>query len=318
MVTLLSELSVLVNFPQSPKGVCMLVRGCSFMKVEAFCMIGLLFEESVLVNFPQARKGVCIVFRCCSLVEVEASLLINLLTEPAVLVNIPQPAKGICMLFRGCSFIEAEAFCIIALLFKVSKLVNSPQVIKGVSIVFRSCSFIKVEAFCMIRLPLKLPELVNSPQQPKGVCIATFGSFAQATVRVAWCTFPVLAAPSRMSSWPILFWALTLFAGSAACRPPGSAEMRIPAASASAARFERMEAFCGFFSRSRAFLASCCSRRLGAGPARPYPHQVLANKTWRSCFAIYPVAWSDHEPELRPARRGAKLFWHSFTISPSI
>ena len=140
----------------------------------------------------------------------------------------------------------------------------------------------------MIRLPLKLPELVNSPQQPKGVCIATFGSFAQATVRVAWCTFPVLAAPSRMSScstkkgkegkqgkghghsriqgsggrgqsgtWLILFWPLTLFAGSAACRPPGSAEMRIAAASASAACFERMEAFCGFFSRSRAVLASC-------------------------------------------------------------
>ena len=138
----------------------------------------------------------------------------------------------------------------------------------------------------------------------------------------------------RSGTWLILFWALTLFAGSAACRPPGSAEMRIPAASASAARFERMEAFCGFFFRSRACLASCwtaaagvrvsmhdphtCSRRLGAGPARPYPHQVLAKKTWRSCFAIYPVAWSDLEPELRPTRRGPKLFWHSFTISPSI
>ena len=46
----------------------------------------------------------------------------------------------------------------------------------------------------MIELPLKPPEFVNSPQQPKGVCIATFGSFAQAIVRVAWCTFPVLAA----------------------------------------------------------------------------------------------------------------------------
>ena len=137
----------------------------------------------------------------------------------------------------------------------------------------------------------------------------------------------------QSGTWLILFWALTLFSGSAACRPPGSAEMRTPAASASAARFERIEAFCGLFSRSRACLASCwtaagrgqehacahtCSRRLGAGPARPYPHQVLANKTWRSCFAIYPAAWSDLEPERRPARRGAKLFWHSFTISLSI
>ena len=59
MVTLLSELSVLVNFPQSPKGVCMLVRGCSLIKVEAFWMVTLLSELSVLVNFPQSPKNVC-------------------------------------------------------------------------------------------------------------------------------------------------------------------------------------------------------------------------------------------------------------------
>ena len=46
----------------------------------------------------------------------------------------------------------------------------------------------------MIELPLKPPEFVNSPQQPKGPSIVTSGSFAQAIVRVAWCTFPVLAA----------------------------------------------------------------------------------------------------------------------------
>ena len=141
-------------------------------------------------------------FRGCSFIEVEAFCIITLPTEPSVLVNFPQPAKGEGMslqtkvqpVFHGCSFIEVEAFCTIALLFKASELVNFPQVKKGVSIVFRSCSFIKVQAFCMIGLPLKPPVLVNSPQQPKGVCIATFGSFAQAIVRVAWCTFPVLAA----------------------------------------------------------------------------------------------------------------------------